>query len=119
MPKSFSMKLRGGNVAPPAAFMALLGPPLRRAAYVVQGGVMKASPVLTGTLRRSWTTSPSSVIGVRVVSRVGTSLVYARYQNTRTRNRGYVKRGIDVAKTRAKQVLQDGMREVVQGLWEK
>jgi hypothetical protein len=119
LPKSFSMKMRGGNLISPDRFMQLVQKPVQDAALVAQGGVQEASPVKEGTLRRSWTTSPAEQRGSRVVSRVGTNVVYARYQNTRTRNRGYVKRGIDRVKSRAKQVLAGGMAGVVEQMWGK
>ena len=112
----FSLKLRGGNLDPERLLQLLQGP-VRKAAMSVQAGVMASSPVKTGDLRRSWTTAPAEVAGSRVVSRVGTNKVYARYQNTRTRNRGYVKQGIDATKESAKQVLKDELGDVVKQLW--
>lgn len=112
------MKMKGNTLADANKLLELVRPAVRRTAMAVQAGVMMSSPVKSGDLRRSWNTSEAETDGRRVVSRVGSNKVYARFQNTRTRNRGYVKQGIDATKEQAKQVLADGIREILPQMWE-
>lgn len=119
MSGGLSVRIRGGKLGGTDKFMQLLAPPVTRAAMVVQGGVMEASPKREGTLQKSWNTRPATVERVRIVSRVGTKTIYARYQDRRTRNKGYVRRGINAAKARALQVLRQGIREAIPQMWVK
>lgn len=117
------MKLKGGRVATGGQLRSVIeshaGPSILRAGLAVQGGIQKASPVKTGTLRRSWSVSALQWQGSRVYVRVGTTLVYARYQNTRTVNSGYIERGYEGARAQAKGLVEQGMKSLGDALWVK
>jgi hypothetical protein len=97
----------------------VLGQPVEQQGLTIQGGVMQTSPVKSGALRRGWNTTRPSWQGRRFTVKVGNNIIYAHYQNTRTRNKGYVKAGIDQAKGQAKDVLMSGIRERATKLWKK
>jgi hypothetical protein len=115
----FSMHLKGGRPVTGDALMSIIAPHVKRAGLVVQGGVMEASPVKQGHLRRGWATGEPEKAGRVVRVKVGNSVVYARYQNTRTRNRGYVERGVKATIQRATDTLRDGIRGDMDKLWDK
>lgn len=94
-------------------------PNLVMAALVIEGGIKAASPVLTGTLRRSWTTGQAQKQGNRVVVKVGSAVVYARRVNlTSKANKGYVQAGIAERKAKAIQVFKDGLKANAGLLWQ-
>jgi hypothetical protein len=113
------MSLKGGRPVTGDRLMSIVAPHVKRAGLVVQGGVMEASPVKTGHLRRGWTTGEPERTGRVVRVRVGNAVVYARYQNERTRNRGYVERGVKATIQRATDTLRDGIRGDMNKLWDK
>lgn len=112
-----SMSLKGGRPITGQAMLDVFGPSLRLAGFAVQAGIQKESPVKTGTLRRSWTTGEPEKKGRGMVVYVGTAIVYAHYQNTRTRNRGHIERGVTNATPKAMQVFSDGVGAVINELW--
>ena len=117
--KGFSITLKGGRPISGDKLADLVAPHVKRAGLVVQGGIQTASPVKTGTLRRSWNTGEPAKVGGSVGVKVGTNIVYARYQNERTRNKGYVRRGIEAVKEQAAGALRDGIRGDMSKLWDK
>lgn len=117
--KGFSITLKGGRPISGDKLAEIISPHVKRAGLVVQGGIQTASPVKTGTLRRSWTTGEPEKLGGSVSVKVGTNVVYARRQNEATRNKGYVKRGIEAVKAEAASTLRDGIRGDIDKLWDK
>lgn len=113
----------GGHFAAGSALQERLGPLLRprvqRAALIVQGAIQRRTPVRTGTLRRSWTVSSPAWDGAVLRSDVGTAIVYAHYQDTATRNKGFIEAGIDDAKAQAVQEIQIGLHEAARAGWVK
>lgn len=121
---SFTMKLTGGRMARQEemrrAVQDVMGTSIKRAALSLQAGVQKTSPVRTGTLRRSWAISEPAWIGSqRYGAQVGTTLVYARYQNERTRNKGYIEAGVNQGKGGALRELQQGVALLAARAWVK
>lgn len=96
---------------------AVLGPYVQRAGYRVQKGIQVASPVRTGTLRRSWTTATPAWDGMILAVQVGSVLVYAAYQNYKTRNAGYVERGIEAARDAAVGEVRAGLAALGRAGW--
>jgi hypothetical protein len=97
--------------------MEMVMPHAHRAALALQAGIQEATPVRSGHLRRGWNTGQPSRQGRVVRVKVGNAVVYARYQNTRTVNKGYVERGVEAARAKAERVLRDGITRDAQGLW--
>lgn len=112
-----SMSLKGGRPASGDAMISIFMPPLHRAGLVVQAEWQRNAPVLTGTYRRSVTTSPPQKRGRGAVVYVGTAIVYAHYQNTRTRNRGHIERAVEIARPKAIQVFSDGVGAAMSQMW--
>jgi hypothetical protein len=115
--RGLQMSLKGGRPLTGPALLDVFGPHLQRAALTLQAGIQKASPVKTGTLRRSWTTSQPREGGTGVYVMIGTAIVYARYQNTRTINRGYVERGVETSMQEALRVFREGIGSDIGQLW--
>lgn len=112
------MSVKGGRFALDlSTLLEAVGPALRRGGMALQAGIMESSPVRKGDLRRSWTTSEAELAGESVTVRVGSNKVYARYQNTRTRNAGYVQAGIEAQKESARQEIRDGIAGAKEKLW--
>ena len=117
---NFSLKFdTRGMLGDVDTLLRIVTPHIEKAGLVVQAGVMASSPVKTGDLRRRWNVRSVVVDGTKAVASVGNDTPYARYQNTRTRNRGYVKQGIDASKAQAIQVLAEGIHADIQKMWEK
>jgi hypothetical protein len=108
-----------GHLGGIKSLLAIAAPHVTRSALVLQGGVQEETPVLYGDLRRRWNVRAVVVGTTRAIATLGNDSPYGPYQNRRTRNRGFVKRGIDMKKSLAKQVLRDGIMGDVGQLWEK
>jgi hypothetical protein len=114
--RGLSMDLKGGRPLTGPAMLGVLGPGLMRAGLSLQASIQRATPVRTGTLRRSWATTQPQEAGARVIVYVGTSIVYARYQNTRTRNKGYIERGLKEGRDAAIKAFKSAIN--AGALWE-
>lgn len=112
-----SMSLKGGRPVTGSALVDIFMPPLRLAGLVVQASWQKNAPVKTGTYRRSVNTGMPQKQGRGAVVYVGTAIVYAHYQNTRTKNRGHIERSVTEATPKALQVFSDGVAAAMNELW--
>ena len=117
------VSVKGGNFKQggelQAAILAALSPAIKRAALVVQAGIMQTTPVRTGNLRRSWNTGTPTWEGSRLSTKVGTAVVYARKVDERGRSAGYVRRGLNATQSRALAELREGARSIGAGVWKK
>ena len=97
-----------------------VGPILRRAGLVLQGGIQDVAPVVTGNLRRTTTTDDPEWRGSVYLVKVGPRAVYARRVNATSRkNRGFVKRGVDASKGKARAELRRGIEGLgLPAIWE-
>ena len=72
------------------------------AAGIVKRALFDASPKKTGRLSRAWVVRWQR----NGIMRLRNKRVYARYQDTRTRNRGYIRRGLNLALPLIQQAVQ-------------
>lgn len=123
MSKITARIIRGGNFKQGgelrSALLAALGPHIKRAALTVQAGIMQATPVKTGNLRRSWNTGDPRWEGTRLSTKVGTPVVYARSVEERGKSKGYVRRGLTASQSRALAELREGARSIGANVWKK
>lgn len=116
------MTVRHGHFAPNARALLLstAGPYVARAALRVQAGVQAESPVVTGTLRRGWTSTPPAWNGTLIRATVGNAVIYTRrVDKTSKKNAGFIKRGFDASKAAAINELQDGVTALAKAMWVK
>lgn len=89
---------------------------LKRAGFILQGFLMRNSPVKTGTLRRSWSVGEPRWEGDRFIVKVGTALIYARIVNARGKSKEYIDRSIEQARSQLKEAIHDALHKAIQQL---
>lgn len=117
----FSLTVRGGFAAGAgngALLRQIVGAAADAAAEQVARGVRATSPVKTGALRDSWRPVAASWQGTTLRSGISSDRPYAHYQNTRTRNAGYIERGLELGRPAALGELRGGLESLVGALWE-
>lgn len=94
--------------------LSALEPSIRRAGLAVQRTIQQDTPVVTGNLRRSWTTSEVAKQGDRAYVQVGTSAVYAnRVNQTSRRAKGFIERGVSEGRAEAEKTIRAGIEAAV------
>jgi hypothetical protein len=96
----------------------IIGDALDRADGIVARFVAAASPVKTGFLRDHWFPIPVAWQGQQAIGGITNEAPYAAYQNMRTRNRGYIERGIANAQGDLRTEMQGGLERLAGVLWD-
>lgn len=118
---TFHMKLRGKKLCNGAQARAILeqelGAALRRAGFILQGFLMRGSPVRSGTLRRSWNVGEAQWHGDVFMVSVGTLLVYARAVDAKGKSAGYIGKSVEAARGQVLAAVRQGVHSAAREMY--
>lgn len=122
MPKLLYIK-QGGRFLTGAALQSAIEaaatPAIQQGILRLQAAVQERSPVVSGTLRRSWYTSPPEWDGTVFSSKLGSQVAYAqRVNRTSKANAGYIEQAVDGSKDDALETLRSGLSAIKDLIWE-